>query len=395
MLEKYSFGTYRTTYQNPVHKDALNFALENGIKHIDTSSNYMHGEAEILIGQVLENKKREDFTIVTKGGYIQGELLKKAQNGLEIDDLVKYDEECYHSISQSFIDEQIHNSLKRLNTDYIDVYLLHNPEYYLMKEVKIGMSEEQILHHHKEMQLRIKKAFMLLEERVKDGKIKAYGISSNSFAKKRSDLHFLEYKHLISYAKEIAGDNHNFKVIQLPMNMFELDGINAAKWAHENGLEVHVNRPLNAIKDDNMVRLASYAECVNGEDLLAQIKEIPNDGFQELITQLLSIENEYRWAGDVDDIIEYQVIPYAVQQVQLDPQYFQLFDNFLSCYKTNIKRKISQKVATDLGIKEPIDFAALKFLEEQEYVTRILVGMRDRKYVQKVLAYNGVEVKNK
>ena len=132
--------------------DALNFALENGITHIDTSSNYMHGEAEILIGQVLESKKREDYVIVTKGGYIQGELLKKAQNGLEIDDLVKYDEECYHSISQSFIDEQIHNSLKRLNTDYIDVYLLHNPEYYLMKEVKIGMSEEQILHHHKEMQ---------------------------------------------------------------------------------------------------------------------------------------------------------------------------------------------------------------------------------------------------
>ncbi|XPV69886.1 MAG: aldo/keto reductase [Halarcobacter sp.] len=395
MLSKYSFGTYRTTYQNPIHKDALNFALENGITHIDTSSNYMHGEAELMIGQVLENKKREDYTIITKGGYIQGELLKKVQNGYEVDELVKYDENCYHSISQSFIDEEIHKSLKRLNTDYIDVYLLHNPEYYLMKEVKAGMSEEQVLHHHKTMQLRIKNAFALLEERVKEGKIKAYGISSNSFAKKRSDLHFLEYKHLISYAKEIAGENHHFKVIQLPMNMFELNGIPAAKWAHENGLEVHVNRPLNAIKDDEMIRLASYSECINFEQLLEQVKEIPNDNFQELITQLLSLESEYKWAGDVDDLIEYQVIPYAVQQIKLDPIYFQLFDSFLNCYKNNVKHRISKKVSEKLGIKEPIDFAALKFLEEQEYITRILVGMRDKRYVQKVLGYNGVEVKNK
>ncbi len=395
MLSKYSFGTYRTTYQNPLHKEALAFALDNGITHIDTSSNYMHGEAEILIAQVLENRKREDFTIVTKGGYIQGELLKQAQNGYEIDELVKYDQDCYHSISQSFIDQEIHNSLKRLNTDYIDVYLLHNPEYYLMKEIKAGMSEEQILHHHEIMQVRIKKAFALLEQKVKDGKIKAYGISSNSFSKKRSDIHFLEYKHLVAYAKELAGENHNFKVIQLPMNMFEHDGINAAKWAHEKGLEVHVNRPLNAIYKDNMLRLASYNECINYDTLLSQVREIPNDAFQEALEQLLGIENEYRWAGDVDDIIEYQVIPYIVNTIQLDPIYFKLVDNFLDAYKNNVKSKISKKVSEDLGIKEPIDFAALKFLEEQEFVTRILVGMRDKRYVQKVLGYNGVELKNK
>lgn len=40
------------------------------------------------------------------------------------------------------------------------------------------------------MQERIKKAFVLLEEKVKEGKIKAYGISSNSFAKKANDIHF-------------------------------------------------------------------------------------------------------------------------------------------------------------------------------------------------------------
>ncbi|QKF82329.1 aldo/keto reductase [Halarcobacter ebronensis] len=388
MLSKYSFGTYRVTYQNPLHKEALKFALDNGIKHIDTSSNYMYGEAEVLIGQVLENRKREDFVIVSKGGYIQGPLLKKVKEGLKVDDLVKYDEDCFHSINPDFISEQIEASLKRLNTSYIDVYLLHNPEYYLLKEIKGGMTAEAMLEHYNTMQQRIKRVFALLELKAKEGKIKAYGISSNSFAKKRSDMHFLEYKHLVGYAKEIMGDKHHFKVIQLPMNLFERDGEECAKWAHENGLEVQVNRPLNAFKENKMLRLASYDECINYELLLNQVKEIPNEHFQEALKELLAIENEYRWAGDVDDIIEYEVIPYMVNKAGLDPIYFQLFDNFLDGYKNNVKSKISKKVSEEIKIEEPLDFYALKFLEEKEYITRILVGMRDVRYVQKVLAYN-------
>jgi len=41
MINKISFGTYRTTFQNPIHVEALNYALDNGVKSIDTSSNYM------------------------------------------------------------------------------------------------------------------------------------------------------------------------------------------------------------------------------------------------------------------------------------------------------------------------------------------------------------------
>lgn len=388
MLSKYSFGTYRTTYQDPKHKEALKYALDNGIKYIDTSSNYMHGEAEILIGQSLENRERRDFTIVSKGGYIQGENLKRVEEGFKVEDLVRYDSDCLHSIHPDFLEDQINRSLKRLKTNYIDIYLLHNPEYYLLKEIKVGLTEQAVLKHHEIMQQRIKKAFAFLEEKVKEGKIEAYGISSNSFAKKRENYHFLEYKHLINYAKEIAGENHHFKVIQLPMNMYERDGEECAKWAYENGLEVHVNRPLNAFKDDKMIRLASYSECINFDTLLAQIKEIPNDAFQEVIEQILNIQNDYRWAGDVDDIIEYQVIPYIVQNVNLDPIYFQLFDSFLDCYKNNIKSKISVQTAKDMNINGPVDAVALKFLENKEYVTRILVGMRNKQYVQKVISYS-------
>ena len=388
MLSQYSFGTYRTTYLNPLHREALKYALENGITHIDTSSNYMNGEAEQLVGQAIENIKREDITIVSKGGYIQGQNLQRVQEGYKVDELVRYDANCFHSISQDFLSDQIDNSLQRMKTDYIDTYLLHNPEYYLMKEIKKGLSQEKILEHHNIMQLRIKNAFALLEEKVKEGKIKSYGISSNAFSKKRSDLHFLEYKHLLGYANEVSNNDHHLKVIQLPMNMYETNGEEAAKWAYENGLEVHVNRPLNAFNKNKMLRLASYNQCLNFDTILEQIQEIPNEHLQEVIKQLLDIKNEYKWAGDVDDTIEYQVIPYIIDNVKLDPIYFQLFDNFLDCYKNNIKHKLSIETAKEMNIKGPIDSVALKFLEDKEYITRILVGMRHKRYVDKILAFN-------
>ena len=197
MLEKISFGTYRTTFQNPVHQEALNYALDSGIKYIDTSSNYMYGEAEVLIGQALQGRNREEFTIVSKGGYIQGPNLQRVKEGWIVDELVEYDPNCFHSISPMFLEDQISNSLQRLNTPYIDTYLLHNPEYYLMTNLKADATDQDIEKHHAIMQKRIKKAFAFLETQVEKGTIKSYGISSNSFVKKENDYHFLEYKNLL------------------------------------------------------------------------------------------------------------------------------------------------------------------------------------------------------
>lgn len=70
--------------------------------------------------------------------------MKMVQEGYKVEDLVIYDENCYHSIHPNFISDQIDKSLERLQTDYIDVYLLHNPEYYLLKEIKQGMTQEAI-----------------------------------------------------------------------------------------------------------------------------------------------------------------------------------------------------------------------------------------------------------
>lgn len=396
MLSQFSFGTYRTSNKNKTHKDAIIYAIEQGIKDFDTSSNYMFGDAERLIGEVLKDKNRAEFTIVSKGGYIQGPNMQRVLDGWEVQDLVKYDKNCYHSIHCDFISDQIDKSLERLQTDYIDVYLLHNPEYYLMSEIKSSSSKEEISHHQQIMQERIKKAFELLEQKVKEGKIKYYGISSNSFSKKSDDIHFLDYKNLITYAQEasLKNDNkkHHLKVLQLPMNLLEIDGIKCGKWAKEHDLDIHINRPLNAFNSTGMIRLADYKLCEEYEKIKKEITSLNNDSLNGVITQLVSIMGQFRWAGDVDDTIDYQVVPYINQNLKLTQNEIDILNKYLKCYKQNVKHNISLQTkkyleSIDIKIENSIDETAINFLKNQDFVTKILVGMRTKEYVNKVLQY--------
>jgi len=396
MLSQFSFGTYRVSNQISTHKEAIEFAINNGIKEFDTSSNYMYGDAERLIGEVLKDKKREDFTVVSKGGYIQGPNMKRVNEGFVVEDLVKYDTNCFHSIHQDFLSDQIDNSLLRLDTNYIDVYLLHNPEYYLMKEIKSNSTQEEITHHQNIMQNRIKDAFVLLEQKVKEGKIKAYGISSNSFSKKSDDIHFLEYKNLLTYAKEaskiVSNEKHHLKVLQLPMNLLETDGIACAKWAYDNNIDIHINRPLNAFSSKGMVRLADYAICKEYDKIKEELINLNNTSLNSVINQLVSIMGQFRWAGDVDDTIDYQVIPYINKNLQLTSNEVIKLNNFLKCYKSNVKHNISLQTKINLEkdgfiIDETLDKTAINFLKNQKFVTKILIGMRTREYVNRVLNY--------
>jgi aryl-alcohol dehydrogenase-like predicted oxidoreductase len=47
------FGGYRTGRSDPTHREALRAALQAGVNLIDTSSNYMLGDSERLVGEVL------------------------------------------------------------------------------------------------------------------------------------------------------------------------------------------------------------------------------------------------------------------------------------------------------------------------------------------------------
>jgi len=268
------YGTYRVDYRVREHFEALEYALLNGINLIDSSANYSDGGSEILIGNVLrkliENDKirREEVVIVTKGGYIQGKTLEtvrqRKEKGTSYKEVVEYSEGLWHSIHPDFISEQITASLERMNLDTIDVYLLHNPEYLLDSKLSEDLALEEMRH---EYYRRIGKAFELLEEEVEKGRIGAYGVSSNSFVDSSSEQVFTSLEECHSAAVNISRENH-FSVVEFPFNLYErgallnnnqkADTKTLLELAGELELGVIVNRPLNAITEKKLKRLADF-----------------------------------------------------------------------------------------------------------------------------------------
>jgi 1-deoxyxylulose-5-phosphate synthase len=93
-------------------KRMLNRAIAAGINLIDTSDSYAQGESERIIGRALrENGRRHDVLIATKAYYPTGSGPNERGNGR------------LHLI------QACENSLRRLNTDHIDLYQLHRPDF--------------------------------------------------------------------------------------------------------------------------------------------------------------------------------------------------------------------------------------------------------------------------
>lgn len=268
------FGAYRTDYRVNEHFDSLEYAISAGINLVDTSSNYSDGGSEILIGNVIGEMikdgkiKREEIVIVTKGGYIQGKNLEVAKqkeaDGNPYKEVIEYSDNLWHSIHPDFISDQISDSLDRMKLEKIDVYLLHNPEYFLDSPAAKELNIDELRHEYYN---RIKKAFAHLEKEVSEGRISCYGISSNSFVYLEEDRTFTSLELCLKAAGEVKPDNH-FYVIEFPFNLFEKGALanknqsgdteTLLELAAKNNLGVLINRPLNAIKDKKLNRIADF-----------------------------------------------------------------------------------------------------------------------------------------
>jgi aryl-alcohol dehydrogenase-like predicted oxidoreductase len=91
--------------------DAIRAALECGVTCFDTAPSYGNGHAEEVLGRGL-GSRRTDVVIVTKGGLIWD--AKSVVTGRDS--------------GQRNLASQIDASLKRLRTDYVDLYLIHWPD---------------------------------------------------------------------------------------------------------------------------------------------------------------------------------------------------------------------------------------------------------------------------
>lgn len=119
----------------------LEAGINNGLNFIDTAFIYGNGESEEIIGKTLkENNWRNDIIVATKGAHII------TDQGHEFDN------------SPDFLVNEVEKSLKRLQTDYIDLYYIHFPDDKTPKYEAVGALQ------------RLKEA----------GKIRAIGVSNFS-----------------------------------------------------------------------------------------------------------------------------------------------------------------------------------------------------------------------
>ena len=301
-VSQIGFGGYRVYEKSKEHAEALEYALLNGFNLIDTSSNYTGGESERLIGNSLKQMfqqgkiNREDVLIISKGGYVQGENLTLAREheaqGHAFPEMVKYMEGCWHCINPDFLEDQLQRTLNNLQMDNLDIYLLHNPEYFLTDIKKRRLMDP--VTARKEYERRIEQAFCWLEEKIKAGKIKAYGISANTFISPADDFEFTSLERVLEIAESIT-PSHNFKVIQFPLNLFEpgacLEKNQACgtktllDFALEKNIATLINRPLNAFVGNGMIRMADFDDIHH---------QIIMENFSRLQTKSMGLESRFK-----------------------------------------------------------------------------------------------------
>ncbi len=142
----FGLWTVTTTWWG-ITDDAVGIALlrrarELGVNFFDTADTYGNGKGETLLAEALGDK-RDEIVIATKGGYDwYNHPDRRGQ------------QERPHDWSPKFVRFAVEESLKRLNTDYIDFYQIHNPR---MDAVE---SDE---------------LFATLEDLKSEGKIRHYG----------------------------------------------------------------------------------------------------------------------------------------------------------------------------------------------------------------------------
>lgn len=135
-------GMHSWTLPEEESKEIIKYALDNGINFFDTAMGYQGGTSEEFLGRAIkEYTKREEVVIATK---FMPRTIEDIKAGIS---------------ARQHIEKCLNNSLKRLEMDYIDLYILHMWDY----------------------NTPIEETMEILHEMIQSGKVRYIGIS-NCFA---------------------------------------------------------------------------------------------------------------------------------------------------------------------------------------------------------------------
>jgi aryl-alcohol dehydrogenase-like predicted oxidoreductase len=207
------------------YRNAVKRAVELGCNVFDSAANYRFQRSERSIGDALTElfsqgiAARDEIVVATKGGYIPFDTVaprsrQEMMNYLEQtfigpgvcqwDDFV----EGSHCMTPRYLAHQLDQSLCNLKLECIDVYYIHNPEAQLT-----AVSRD-------EFYTRLRAAFEFLETAVTEGRVSMYGTATwNGYRMPSNSSEALSLERVVNTAREVAGDDHNFKVVQLPFNL--------------------------------------------------------------------------------------------------------------------------------------------------------------------------------
>ncbi|HZM24046.1 MAG TPA: aldo/keto reductase [Anaerolineales bacterium] len=182
--EPYPAGWGNTDDEESIR--AVHAALDMGVNFFDTAANYGAGHSEVVLGQSLKGK-RDNVVIATKFGHIVNEK-----------------EKTVYGDSNQIINnvrKDVENSLRRLQTDVIDIYQLHEGGY----DAKLALELQSVL-----------------EELVSAGKIRWYGWSTDIVDSARE---FASGEHCtsIQFRLNVIYDNAEMRKVCAD---FDLAGIN-------------------------------------------------------------------------------------------------------------------------------------------------------------------------
>lgn len=234
LMSSIGLGTYLGHWDEHTdrsYQEAIERAVELGCNVIDSAVNYRFQRSERAIGDALKElfgasaASRDEIIVATKAGFFpfedeppkdpRGWVLENVINkGLAQPDEIVAGSHC---MTPAYLEDQLSRSLGNLGLDSIDVYYVHNPETQLEA---LG---------HEEFVKRIRATFEFLEKAVSDERIGCYGTATwNGYRVEPGSRGYLSLSDIVSIAREVGGEAHNFKVIQLPYNLAMPEALTSA-----------------------------------------------------------------------------------------------------------------------------------------------------------------------
>lgn len=283
LLSSIGIGTYLgepDAATDEAYTAAVVAAVEGGANVIDSAINYRFQRSERSIGTALRKLAaagfgRDELLLCTKGGFLTPDGAMPADPGdyffrefvetgiLRIDEIAA---DC-HCLAPRYLENQLERSLRNLGVEAVDVYYLHNPE------TQLGQFARD------EFGRRMRAAFEALESAVASGRVRFYGLATwNGFRQGEDAQDYVSLAEIVGLAREVAGDAHHFRFVQLPFNLAMAEALTRANQSVD-GRKMSMVEAARALG----VTLIASASLLQGQ----LIRNLP-----EFIARALGLEND-------------------------------------------------------------------------------------------------------